>query len=152
MRYSLSRRQRLAVELYPWLPAIAGTLGFLIGVLYLVLFVSAWFLFLAVLPVIAYRGLFAFLFDVVFRSRQPVEVAVEEERLCVFVDGEGRWLNLDGIFQVFRSETGGTWTVLHLDGTVLTVPSHAIASDQLDYLKAFALRSVRQRKAAAASY
>ena len=88
---------------------------------YLVLFVSAWFLLLFLLPVIAY-------------------------------DGNRRWLDLDGIFQVFRSENGSTWTVLHFDGTVLTIPTDVISLDQLDYLKSFALRSARERKAAAASH
>ena len=152
LRYSLTRRQRLAVELYPWLPAIAGTIGFAIGALYLVLFVSAWFLLLFLLPVIAYRGLLAFVFDVGFRARQPVEVVVEDTRLGILVDGNRRWLDLDGIFQVYRSETGSTWTALHLDGTVLTIPSDAIALDQLDYLKSFAHRSALERKAAAASH
>lgn len=150
LHFSLTRRQRLVVELYPWLPAIAGTTGFLIGTLYLVLFVSAWFLLLVLLPVVAYRGLFAFALDIAFRARQPVDIVIEEERLGVLIDGNRRWLNLDGIFQVFRSETGSTWTVLHLDGTVLTIPADAIAIDQLDYLKSFALRAARERKAAGA--
>jgi hypothetical protein len=148
LHYSLTRRQRLAIELYPWLPAIAGTIGFLIGVLYLVLFVSVWFLFLVALPVIAYRGLFAFLLDIVVRSRQPVAVVVEDDRLGVRIDDDERSLALDGIFQVCRSEGGSTWTVLHLDGTVLTIPAEAIALDQLDYLKSIALRAARNRKAA----
>ena len=146
LRFSLTRRQRLAVELYPWLPAIAGTIGFFIGALYLILFVSAWFLLLILLPLISYRGLFAFGFDIAFRARQPVEVIVEEERLGVLVDGYRRWLDLDGIFQVCRSETGATWTILHLDGTVLTIPADAIALEHLDYLKSFALRALRERK------
>jgi hypothetical protein len=148
LRYSLTRRQRLAVELYPWLPAIAGTIGFTIGALYLVLFVSAWFSLLFFLPTIAYRGLFVFLVDVAFRSRQPVEVVVEEDRFGVRIDGDDRWHSLEGIFQVCRSETRATWTVLHLDGTVLTIPSDAIAVEQLEYLKSFALRAARERKSA----
>jgi len=150
LHYSLSRRQRLAVELYPWLPAIAGTIGFLIGVLYLVLFVSIWFLWLVLLPVIAYRGLFTFLLDIAIRSRKPVAVVVEDDRLGMRIDGDERWLALDGIFQVCRSEDGSTWTILHLDGTVLTIPAEAIELEQLEYLKSFALRAARERKAAAA--
>jgi len=150
LHYSLSRRQRLAVELYSWLPAIAGTIGFLIGVLYLVLFVSIWFLWLVLLPVIAYRGLFTFLLDIAIRSRKPVAVVVEDDRLGMRIDGDERWLALDGIFQVCRSEDGSTWTILHLDGTVLTIPAEAIELEQLEYLKSFALRAARERKAAAA--
>ena len=140
LRYSLTRRQRLAVELYPWLPAIAGTIGFAIGASTSFCSSPAWFLLLFLLPLIAYRGLFVFLFDIAFRSRQPVEVTVEEERFGVRIDGDDRWHSLEGIFQVFRSETGTTWTVLHLDGTVLTIPADAIAVEQLEYLKSFALR------------
>ena len=57
-----------AVGTLSWLPVIAATIGFAIGTLYLVLFVSAWFLLLFLLPVIAYRGLFAFIFDIAFRA------------------------------------------------------------------------------------
>jgi hypothetical protein len=149
LHYFLTRRQRLAVELHPWLPAIAGTIGFLVGVLYLVLFVSVWFLWLVLLPVIAYRGLFAFLLDIAVRSGQPVDVVVEDDRMSVRIDDDEHWLALDGIFQVCRSEGGSTWTVLHLDGTVLTIPADAIALEELDYLKSFALRAARERKAAA---
>jgi hypothetical protein len=151
LHYSLTRRQRLAVELYPWLPAIAGTIGFAIGALYLVLFVSSWFFLLFFLPVIAYRGLFVFLLDIAFRSRQLVEVTVEEVRFGVRIDGVYHWHSLDGIFQVFRSETGMTWTVLHLDGAVLTIPAEAITMEKLEYLKSFAIRALRERKAAVAS-
>jgi hypothetical protein len=151
LQYSLTRRQRLAVELYPWLPAMAGTLGFTIGVLYLVTAVSAWFLLLLLLPVIAYRGLFAFLFDIAFRSRRAVDVLVEESRFGI-LEEDRHWHSLDGIFQVYRSESGSTWTVLHLDSTLLTIPADAIAPDQLDFLKSFALRAARHRKAAEASH
>jgi len=151
LRFGLTRRQRLATDLLPWLPAIAGTTGFCIGVAYLVLSVSSWFLFLLLLPVIAYRGLFAFLFDIAFRARQPVEVVVEEARFGVRLGSDQRWRTLDGIFQVCRSENGAMWTVLHLDGVVLTIPADAISIEQLDYLKSFALRAARERKAATTS-
>lgn len=152
LRFGLTRRQRLATELYPWLPAIAGGAGFCIGAAYLVVAVSSWFLLLFLVPIIAYRGLFAFLIDIAVRARQPVEVVVEDSRFGVAVDTDQRWLSLDGIFQVFRSENGATWTVLHLNGTVLTIPAEAIASDQLDYLKSFALRAAAERRAAATSH
>ena len=74
LQYTLTRRQRLAVELYPWLPAIAGTIGFVIGALYLVP------VRLGVVPppvphcpVIIYRGLFAFLVRHRDPARQPVD-------------------------------------------------------------------------------
>jgi hypothetical protein len=152
LHYGLSRRQRLGAELLPWLPAIAGTIGFCFGVAYLVLSVSAWFLFLFLLPVAAYRGLFAFLFDIVFRARKPVDVLVDDSRLELTIHGEQRSLPLDGIFQVCRSECGSTWTVLHLDRTVLIIPAEAITSEQLDFLKSFALRAAKERKAAEANH
>ena len=42
LHYTLSRRQRLATEIYPWLPAIAGSIGFVLGALYLATTVSPW--------------------------------------------------------------------------------------------------------------
>ena len=57
--------------------------------------------------------------------------------------GETKWLPLDGVFQVFR--TGDTWTVLHLDGTVLTIPADAITAEQVEYLKSFARRAAAAR-------
>ena len=152
LRYGLSRRQRLATELYAWLPAMAGSTGFCIGVAYLVLVVSPVFLGLFLLPVIAYRGLFVFLLDITFRARQPVEVVVDDSRLGVRIDGVDRWLALNGIFQVCRCENGNAWNVLHLDGTVLTIPANVIAVSELDYLKSFALRAARERKAAGLNY
>ena len=101
LQYSLTRRQRLSVELYPWLPAIAGTIGFVIGALYLVVVVSSWFLLLLLIPVVMYRGLFAFAFDIAIHARQPIELVVEDSRLGLTIDGEQRWLALDGIIQVF---------------------------------------------------
>ena len=71
LHYSLSRRQRLAVELVPWLPAIAGTIGFGTGAAFLVVNVSPWFFPFLLLPVTVYRGLFAFLFDIVVRGGPP---------------------------------------------------------------------------------
>ena len=88
--------------------------------------------------------------EVVEIAETTAEVVVEEERLGVLIDGNRRWLDLGGIFQVFRSETGTTWTILHLDGTVLTIPDDAITGEHLDYLKSFALRALRERKAAVA--
>jgi hypothetical protein len=145
LRYTLTRRQRLATELYPWLPAIAGALGFCLGAAFLSLAVSRWFLLLLLIPVVAYHGLFAFFCEIVFRAARPVEVVVDESELEVLTNGE-RWrCDLDGIIQVFRSEDATTWTVLHIDGLVLTVPASAISGEQLDYLKSFARRAAAHR-------
>ena len=61
--------------------------------------VSAWFLFLFLLPVLVYRESFAFLFDILF-ARKPVDVLVDDSRLELTINGERRSLPLDGIFQV----------------------------------------------------
>lgn len=145
LHYTLTRRQRVG-ELLPWLPALAGSIGFGIGVAVLASVVSPWFLFLLLLPVVYYRGLFALLFDFVFRPGQPVVVSVDETELVVTVGDSRRQLPLDGIIQVCRS--GGDWVVLHRDGSAVTIPAGVIAADQLDFLKAFAMRAFAERKAA----
>ncbi|MDB5308221.1 MAG: hypothetical protein JWO38_2423 [Gemmataceae bacterium] len=149
LHYSLTRRHRLAVELTPWLPCLGACLGFTVGVTYLSVVVSRWFLPLLLLPPLAYRGFFAFLFDLVVRSVKPVDVLVEDDRLGVLVGGERKWLPLAGVIQVYRSEDRTTWTVLHLNGSVLTIPAGAIAADQLDHLKGFARRAAEARRAPA---
>lgn len=138
LRYSLSRRQRVRVELVPWIPAIAGTLGFGTGAAYLAMSVSAWFLLLLAVPLIMYRGMFAFFVRLLFQRGQPVEVSVRGGDLELRTRGEVKRLALDGIFQVFRS--GDLWTVLHLDGTVITIPANAISAEQIEYLRVFAHR------------
>lgn len=143
LRFTLSRRQRLVVELPPWLPAVAATTGFSLGALYAGLFASHWFLLLLLLPPTVYRGLFIFAFDLVFRGGRSVEVIADDTELEVRSAGEVRRLPLDGVFQVFRS--GDTWTVLHLDGTVLTIPATAITAEQIEYLKSFVRRAAAAR-------
>ena len=148
LHYSLSRRQRLAVELYPWLPVIAGSLGFMSGIAFLSIAVSRWFLPGLLLPPIVYRGFFGFFGEIIFRARRPVEVFVDETAIEVFSRGRRQSHPLDGIIQVYRSEDGTSWTVLHLDGLILTIPAEAIAEEQLDYLKSFARRAAAERRAA----
>ena len=138
LKFTLTRRQRLTLDLPPWLPAVAATLGFSLGATYAGIYASSWFLLLLLLPVIVYRGLFVFAFDLIANGGRAVEVGVDEFDLEVTSDGETKTLPLDGIFQVFRSND--TWTVLHLDGIVLTIPTSAITNDQLDYLRVFARR------------
>lgn len=146
LTYTLTRRQRLAVELPPWLPAIAATLGFSIGALYAGLYASRWLLFLLILPPLVYRGLFVFAFDVAVRGGRPVVVTEREGELVVQSGGQTKLLPLDGVFQVFRE--GDAWSILHLDGTVLTVPAEAITAEQVEYLKSFVRRAAAMRAAA----
>ncbi len=145
LTYTLSRRQRLAVEIMPWLPAVAASLGFVVGAAFLATTASLWFLLLLLIPPLVYRGLVALVFDLVVRGGLAVEVAVDETTLEVAARGDRRKLALAGIFQVFRS--GDAWTVLHLDGSVLTIPANAIAVEQVEYLKSFARRAAATRVA-----
>ena len=143
LRFALSRRQRLVLELPPWLPCVAGTIGFGLGALYAGLFASGWFLLLLLLPPLVYRGLFAFALDLVFTGARPVEVLAGAGELEVRSAGRVQRLTLDGIFQVYRS--GDTWTVLHLGGSELAIPAGAISAEQVDYLKSFARRAAAAR-------
>lgn len=143
LEFTLSRRQRLAVELPPWLPAVAATLGFTVGAAYAGLYASPWFLALLLLPPLVYRGLFAFAYDIAVRGGRRVVVTESEGEMGVQSGGETKWLPLDGVFQVFRD--GDAWTVLHLDGTVLTIPAGAISGEQVEYLKSFARRAAAAR-------
>jgi hypothetical protein len=143
LRFTLSRRQRLAVELLPWLPAIAGTIGFSIGAVYLIVNVSRWCFPLLFLPVVVYRGLFAFAFGIVVHSGRPLELLVGDSEMELRTGSETKRLPLDGIFQVFRSDD--VWTVLHLDGSVLTIPASAMSAEQSEYLKSFARRATAAR-------
>jgi hypothetical protein len=143
LHFTLSRRQRLAVELVPWLPAVAGTVGFGTGAAYLVANVSAWFFPLLLLPVVTYRGLFAFAFDIAATAARPAELLVGGTELELRGGGGVERRALDGIFQVYRAD--GVWTVLHLDGSVLTIPVGAISADQVEYLRSFARRAAAAR-------
>jgi hypothetical protein len=146
LRYTLSRRQRFAAELLPWVPAIAGALGFTIGVALLTVDVSLWFLLLLLIPLIFYRGLFALLFDLTIHSGQVVEMFVDDSKLEMQTGQKRLSHPLDGIIQVFRADN--TWTVLHFNGAVLSIPADVITDEQIDYLKSFASSAAAERKAA----
>lgn len=145
LNYTLTRRQRLAVELVPWLPAIAAAVGFTFGAAFLSLHVSRWFMLLLLLPPVVYRGLFAFAYDIAVRGGRPVEIAIDETALEMRTGAEVKRLALDGVFQVYRN--GDVWTVLHLDGTVVTVPLDAITDEQIAYLRTFVRRAAAGRAA-----
>lgn len=143
LHFSLTRRQRLRVEVVPWLPVIAGATGFGLGALFLATSVSVWCLFLLLLPVLMYRGLFVFAFDLIVNGGRSTDLVVDADSMEVRSSDGEKCLPLDGIFQVFR--TDDTWTVLHLDGTVLTIPTNAITVEQVDYLRVFAHRCAAMR-------
>ena len=146
LQYALGRRDRLAVEFTPHLPACAAALGFTCGILYLAAVVSPWFLVLLAWPAFTCRKVATFLLELLVVPARPVDILVEADRLGVLV-GAGRvWLYLDGVIQVCRSDSGRTWTLLHLNGSILTIPADAIGPEQLDFLKGFALRAWRARQ------
>lgn len=144
LQYALGRRDRLAVEFTPHLPAFAAALGFTSGIAYLGAVVSAWLFVLLLLPVVVCRGLIAFLAEVATVAARPVDVVVEADRLGLLAPIGRVWLYLDGVIQVYR--TGKNWTLLHLNGSVLTIPTHAIEPEQVEFLKGFALRGWRERQ------
>lgn len=144
LSYGLTRRHRLAVELAPWLPALAASAGFGLGVVFLGRTVSPLFFPLLLLPVVLAPGLIRFLYDLLARPLRPVDVLVEHDRLGVLVGGGRRWLRLDGVIQVYKSGPGA-YTLLHLNGSVLTIPADAITREQVLFLQGFALRAARHR-------
>ncbi|MCS7022721.1 MAG: hypothetical protein NZU63_12950 [Gemmataceae bacterium] len=149
IRYSLSRRQRLAYELFPWLPAIAGTLGFVIGAAYLFVAVAPVFGLLFLLPVLVYRGLFRFLWSLMRHARIPAELRVDQSCLYWHMPPQPpRRLPLEGIIQVCRTSDPQLWNVLHRDGSVIPFPAESLTPEQLDYLKGFAWRAALRRRAA----
>lgn len=145
LRFDHTRRHR-AEELFPWLPALCGSVGFGIGVAYLVTVTSPWFLLLLALPPLLYPGLFALLVDLAVHARRPVEVVADADGLTITTGGATRRLPYAGVIQVYRS--GADWVVLHRDGSSLALPAGAATEEQLAFLKGFARRAFEARKAA----
>ncbi|HYH69081.1 MAG TPA: hypothetical protein VD866_30585, partial [Urbifossiella sp.] len=63
LQYALGRRDRLAVEFTPHLPAAAAALGFTTGILYLAVAATPWCFLLLVWPALTCRRLLAFLVE-----------------------------------------------------------------------------------------
>lgn len=150
LRYTLFRRQRFAPELLPWVPVIAGSLGFSIGIAVLAVEVSPRFLALLFVPLVLYPRLFAVVLDLIIHSGQVVEMRVDDSTLEMQAGRNRLSFPLDGIIQVFRAGNG--WTVLHFNGSALTIPADAITDEQIDYLKSFARSAAAERKAAQSEY
>jgi hypothetical protein len=147
VHYSLTRRQRLAYELFPWLPALAGTLGFAFGAAYLCWAVHPVLGLFFLLPVVVYRGLFAFLWSLLRQSRLPVELQVDQSHLRWQMTAQPpHYLPVDGIIQVCRTNDPNMWNILHHNGMVIPVPQSALTAEQLAYLRQLALRAARQRR------
>ncbi len=147
VEFHLDRQQLLRLELMPWLPAIAGTLGFGLGAVYLSTTVSPGFALLFLLPVVMYRGLFRFLIELVIFPRRPVRLEITGDVLRLQMGRTPpRELPLTGIIQVCRTGNPLWWMVLHRDGTVIPLRADALNESQLAYLKGFALEAARQRR------
>jgi hypothetical protein len=145
LAFTLSRRQRLPLEVPPWMPAIAATAGFVIGTTYAGAYASPLFFVLLLLPPVVYRGLFALAFDLLVNGGRRVTLRVGDAEIEVASAGKTSAIPLRGLFQVFRD--GDAWTVLHLDGTVLTIPADAISAEQVAYLRTFAHRTAAALRA-----
>ncbi len=145
LSFTLSRRHRLMLEVPPWLPAIAATTGFVIGTTFAGLYASRLFFLLLVLPPIVYHGLFALVFNFIVIGGRPVTLHVDDVRIEIITGGRTQVIPLSGLFQVFCE--GSTWTLLHLDGTVVTIPAGAITAEQVAYLRTFAHRTAATLRA-----
>ncbi len=143
LRYALGRRDRFAVEFTPHMPAAAAALGFTSGIVYLAAVVSPWFAVLLAWPAYMTRNVLSFLAELLVVSARPVDVLVEADRMGLLVGTERVWLYLDGLIQVYRTDGGRTWTVLHFNGSVLLVPAGAITAEQVLFLQGFALAAWR---------
>jgi len=146
LQYALGRRDRLAVEFTPHLPAAAAALGFTTGILYLAVAATPWCFLLLVWPALTCRRLLAFLVELLTVPARPVDVLVEADRMGLLVGERRVWLYLDGVIQLYRTDGGRTWTLLHLNGSVLLIPAGAIGREQVEFLQAFALASWRRRQ------
>src|SRR5262245_21036094 len=104
LRYTLTRRQRLAPHLMPWLPCLGAAVGFTLGMAFLSAVVSAWFLPLLALPVVVCRRFFALLYDVAFRPPPTVELAVHAGEMEVAAGSDRGRLPLVARVQVFRDD------------------------------------------------
>src|SRR5437763_1832152 len=103
IRYELTRRPRLAAYLNVWGPCLAPCLGFTLGIGFLSLVMTPWFLPLLVVPVGLGRWYLPGLLDVVLHPTEPVELAADADSLTVTSRRTTRRLPLDGIIQVFRA-------------------------------------------------
>lgn len=146
LQYALGRRDRFAVEFTPHLPAAAAALGFTTGILYLAAVVSPWFAVLLGWPAYTSRNLIRFLVELLVVPARQVDVVVEANRMGLLVGTERVWLYLDGLIQVYRTDGGRTWTLLHLNGSVLLIPVGVITAEQVDFLQGFALTAWRRRQ------
>lgn len=101
---------------------------------------------LLVFPAYVCRRAVVALIDLLTVPAKPVDLLVEADRLGLLVGVDRVWHDLGGVIQVFRTDGGRTWTLLHLNGFVLTIRDDVIQPEQLDFLKGFPLRAWRERQ------
>jgi hypothetical protein len=149
IQYELTRRPRLAAYLHVWGPCLAPCLGFTLGIAFLSLVMTPWFLALLAVPAGLGWWYLPGLLDIARHPTEPVELAVDAGAMTVVSRRTRLRLPLDGIVQVFRA--GDFWTALHANAAPLHIPAGAITDEQADYLKGFALRAAAARRAATLS-
>ena len=139
LRYDLNRRQRLVPHVAIWGPVGLIGVGAVAGPLYLAVFASPWWAFVAFVLLWIFRRFFVGILDVVIHPVRHMDVVVEENGLGFLIGRERWYIFLDGILDIrkFRKDT---WTIQHFNGTVIHVLASAITDEQIDYLKAAAER------------
>ncbi|MCC6695890.1 MAG: hypothetical protein IT365_09715 [Candidatus Hydrogenedentes bacterium] len=143
LRYALSRMQRLVPHLRIW------GVGWTLFVVLLFLFfcvqtlrsiVLTDLLGIAVFGGLAfgvfflYRGMFTGLLDVMVIPVRHMDIIVEENAAGVLIGSERWYLFLDGITDL-RKFRDDTWTLQHVNGSVLHIAASTITEDQIAHFR-----------------
>lgn len=148
LRYSLSRRQRLAAlvcEWGWWTPLVVLPLE----VFFVVQTVgSLWAWSLAGVAVfgglafgmgILFAGLIGGVVDVLISKLRDVDIELREDAAGILLGDERWYLFLDGITDI-RESPRGLWKIRHHNGHVLWIPVDAISDEQIEFLRAAMIR------------
>jgi hypothetical protein len=106
----------------------------------LVLATARWWLF--PVPLFALwmtRGFWVGLAGIAFHSVKPMDIVVEENGLGFLAGGDRWWLFLDGI-RFMEQLVPGVWTIYHHNGHVVHIPTSAISTEQVEYIKEVAAK------------
>jgi hypothetical protein len=146
LRYTLSRRQRLAglYDVWGWLsPLVAVPLWtfFVLRTAWSI-WIGEWagialFGGLALIVWLLHGGLFRGLFDIARFSVRQMDILVEHNGIGaasgVLIGNERWYLFLDGITGIKRCRE--VWVVQHFNGFVLLIAASAITDEQIEYLR-----------------
>lgn len=144
LRYTLTRTQRLVPHLRIWGPIWSACMVILLAfVLYSVIASAVLrdakgvfaFTAAALGLFVLFRGLFVGLLDVLLVPARKVDVIIEENTADILIGGERWCLFLDGITRIGKYRRD-VWTIQHHNGSVLHVPTSAIAEAQIAHLTA----------------